>query len=301
MRRFKKILVVYNNVVGDEDALTKATALAKANDAELTIVEIDETPTGRIEASEHEKHLSRVARTIEDEGVKAVPTVLVGTSFLEIIRQVLRNSHDLVILSAEGEVGFRDLFFGGTTMRLMRKCPCPVWVTKPGTHNAIERVLAAVDPHPDDEEVDELNKKIMDLATSLAVSNSSELHVLHAWEFTGNDLDTMQSETTQAIREHLTRKHQQLHERPIERLLGSYDLGDIEHHVHVLEGTPEVLIPKTAAETAVDLVVMGTVARTGIPGLFVGNTAEVVLRQLNCAVLTVKPDGFLTPVTLEVQ
>jgi len=47
---------------------------------------------------------------------------------------------------------------------------------------------------------------------------------------------------------------------------------------------------------SVDLIVMGTVGRTGIPGLFIGNTAETVLRQVDCSVLTVKPWGFVTPV-----
>ena len=46
------------------------------------------------------------------------------------------------------------------------------------------------------------------------------------------------------------------------------------------------------------VIVMGTVCRTGVAGLLIGNTAEVVLQQAECAVLAVKPDGFLSPVTL---
>jgi nucleotide-binding universal stress UspA family protein len=42
---------------------------------------------------------------------------------------------------------------------------------------------------------------------------------------------------------------------------------------------------------------MGTVARTGISGFFMGNTAETILNQLNCSVLAVKPHGFVTPVS----
>ena len=46
-----------------------------------------------------------------------------------------------------------------------------------------------------------------------------------------------------------------------------------------------------------ELVVMGTICRTGLPGFFIGNTAETVLQSVDCAVLTVKPEGFVTPVT----
>jgi nucleotide-binding universal stress UspA family protein len=49
----------------------------------------------------------------------------------------------------------------------------------------------------------------------------------------------------------------------------------------------------------IDLLVMGTVCRTGIAGFLIGNTAEEVLNQVDCSVLTRKPVGFVTPVTLD--
>jgi nucleotide-binding universal stress UspA family protein len=48
-----------------------------------------------------------------------------------------------------------------------------------------------------------------------------------------------------------------------------------------------------------DLIVMGTVARTGLGGLLIGNTAESVLQRVDCSVLAVKPEGFVSPVRLE--
>jgi universal stress protein E len=41
-----------------------------------------------------------------------------------------------------------------------------------------------------------------------------------------------------------------------------------------------------------DLVIMGAVSRSGLKGLFLGNTAEDVLDRLHCDLLIVKPDGF---------
>jgi len=54
-----------------------------------------------------------------------------GTGFLQIIRTVLRNGHDLVIKPAENP-DFIERLFGSDDMHLLRKCPCPVWLTKPG-------------------------------------------------------------------------------------------------------------------------------------------------------------------------
>jgi universal stress protein E len=67
----------------------------------------------------------------------------------------------------------------------------------------------------------------------------------------------------------------------------------------VIEGNAEDVILSLAREKHIELIIMGTVGRVGVPGLFIGNTAEEVLRQVDCSVLTVKPDGFVTPVTFK--
>ncbi len=48
-----------------------------------------------------------------------------------------------------------------------------------------------------------------------------------------------------------------------------------------------------------DLIVMGTVARTGVPGLIMGNSAETILSQIDCSVLAIKPPGFVSPIRAE--
>ncbi|MDZ7686912.1 MAG: universal stress protein [Gammaproteobacteria bacterium] len=45
-------------------------------------------------------------------------------------------------------------------------------------------------------------------------------------------------------------------------------------------------------DKGVDLLVMGTLSRSGIPGMLIGNTAERVLNDVDCSVLTLKPKGF---------
>ena len=73
----------------------------------------------------------------------------------------------------------------------------------------------------------------------------------------------------------------------------------IRPQVHMQKGSARKVLPELARELKVDCVVMGTVARTGVSGLFMGNTAETILDQLECSVLAIKPPGFVTPVTLE--
>lgn len=65
---------------------------------------------------------------------------------------------------------------------------------------------------------------------------------------------------------------------------------------HVLQDSAKTVIPEMAAQLKEDLVVMGTVARTGIAGLLVGNTADTIFEQLRCSVLALKPPGFVTSI-----
>lgn len=71
MRRFKNILAVYSDVVGDDNALTQATALAERNDARLTVIEVvKDAAASPAHLTERQKHLSRMAATIGQEGIK---------------------------------------------------------------------------------------------------------------------------------------------------------------------------------------------------------------------------------------
>ncbi len=65
----------------------------------------------------------------------------------------------------------------------------------------------------------------------------------------------------------------------------------LEAEGRVLAGVPHREIVKCAEEWAADLIVMGTMGRTGIARAIVGSTAERVVRTAKCPVLTVRPAG----------
>ncbi|MFC2030565.1 universal stress protein [Chloroflexota bacterium] len=117
---------------------------------------------------EERQRLDRWVDLIQRSGVQVSGKMLYGTPFLEIIREVLRNKHDLLMITAEGRGGLKEMLFGSTAMHLMRKCPCPVWVVRHTQPAQYTRILAAVDPAPLEEEHFAVNVKIMDLATSPA-------------------------------------------------------------------------------------------------------------------------------------
>jgi len=303
MKRFKNILVVYNGAVGSEDALTQAVMLARTNRANLTLVDVLHPSTvSWALCNEREKLLERIVNHLKLDGVNcAAFMVRIGSEPDEIINQVIRGQHDIVIASAEGGNAIRNALYGKTAVRLIRKCPCPVWLLKPDHSLQFGRVLAAVDPDPNRPECDTLNTKIMDLSTSLAVSYNAELHLLHAWEVLGKDRDTLCSELRDKTRDSLLEKHLHNHKRRVEDLLCNYRLEHIRHSIHLPRDMPERAILKTVNDEAIDLIVIGESSRSGLAGLLNGHAAEAILSAVRGGVLTVKPASMTVEQSIEMM
>jgi len=136
----------------------------------------------------------------------------------------------------------------------------------------------------------------MELATSLARIEGSELHVAHAWSLYGESLMTGFIRMSQSEVDKLVRQTRKKHQDRITELVVKHAPGLPNGRIHLLKGNAEALIPALTKRRKFELIVMGTICRTGLAGFIVGNTAENILQQVNCSVLTVKPDGFVSPV-----
>jgi nucleotide-binding universal stress UspA family protein len=182
-------------------------------------------------------------------------------------------------------------------MHLLRKCPVPVWVMRPSRVDKL-RILALVDPDPADTVRDSLNDLVLELATSLSRREAAELHVGHAWELAGEA--TLRSSPYVGLPSEMVDlmvgTAEGAHRQQLELLLERHNMEGIGAKVHLVGGDPGKALPRLAEGLDIGLIVMGTVARTGLSGLIMGNTAETILRSVRCAVMAVKPVGFVSPV-----
>lgn len=293
---------------GQEAALECATRLARHANASLVLADaLEDLPANLKGDSAFMDLWNRVARedgqqmessleSLSGEGVSAEARLLVGTPFIEIIREVLRGGHDLVIKGAERTGRLRGAFLGSSDMHLLRKCPCPVLITKPSKRCRFENILAAVDPDPYHPERNALNIKVLDAAATVARAWGGIIHVVHAWELLSENLYRVRSLlSSQDLETYLNETHA-LHARWLKEIVGKADLSGIRHETHLVKGSPWEIIPAMQKEKKAGLVVMGTVGRAGLPGLLIGNTAERVLGKITSSVLAIKPDGFVSPV-----
>jgi len=248
---------------------------------------------------EETRNLQQFLAAFQQAGIQVQSKTIVGVPFIEIIREVLRNQNDLIMITAEGKRSLKETLFGNTTMHLMRKSPCPVWVIKPEQSRKFKRILAAVDLAQGDVERTALATKIMQLSTSSARSGQSELLIFHGWSLYGESVLRGRGGLSSDVMEKLLQETKNVHRQWLIELLQQHPLDDLKSEVYLLKGDAGMMIPELVRSKVIDLVVMGTVSRTGVAGFLIGNTAEKVLHQVDCSILTVKPEGFVTPVRLD--
>lgn len=320
MNRFENILYVLNDHIKEPSAsLSRAVSLAKNNQADLTLlyvlpklslsarskeIGIDEQKIQKNVVEHEEANLQQLTASL-DGAFQAKTELRVGKKYIETIRAVKANNFDLVVKEAD-EFSWLDRFLGSDDMHLLRKCPCPVWLMKKNEKPDYDHIMAAVDFDTEDEDSsnDELNTMIMDLASSLSLSDFAALHVVNVYDVPNAGFISLWVEQPDKVERELYEYEYRLRKYKMDRLLNylKHKLGKESYEYlsprsRLVQGIPGRELPKVSTSIKADLVVMGTVARTGIAGVVIGNTAETVLSQLQCSVLAIKPKDFVSPVT----
>ncbi|WP_339490563.1 universal stress protein [Pseudomonas sp. EL_65y_Pfl2_R95] len=167
--------------------------------------------------------------------------------------------------------------------KLLRYCPSPVLMVKterPWTNGV---VLAAVDVGNADYEHKALHAGIISHGFDIAGLANAKLHVIssHPTPMLSAPDPTFQLKETIEAR----------YREACKEFQAEYDIS--EDRLHIAEGPADSLIPLTAHNLGAAVTVIGTVARTGISGALIGNTAEVVLDALESDVLVLKPDDII--------
>ena len=297
---FHKILVATDFSDHANAALAQAVWVASRSGGEITLAYVvtdlataaaevsfdirHEIMAGHIDKVREElRHLCR--ERLEEQlapfrsaGVTLRHETMLGTPFVEIIRTVQSEGHDLVLPGTRGLRGVKRFFLGSTAKRLIRKCPSSVWVVHASHSWPPKKIVAATD-------FSDVSWKARRQAAWLAHHAGAELHLLHVLE--------------PAVNEMTPREAKRVARQQLDESLKTEGPEAISVSMH-LNRSPEPWrsITALAGRIDADLVAMGTVGRSGVAGVMLGNTAEKVLLSCKCDILTVKPDGFVSPIRL---
>lgn len=275
MQAVRSILVVLDPEHAHSRALTRAKLIAKATGARLHLLMCDKK-------HDHSALLSLLASQLHDDGYENVTHEQAWHDTLHesIIDVQQAEGCQLVIKEHRPDNPLKKALLTPSDWKLLRQCPAAVLMVKherPWTGGV---VLAAVDVGNHDHEHRVLHGEIIDHGYAIAGLAKGDLHVIAAHP------SPMLSAADPVYQ--LSETIEKRYRESLATFQAEFDVSD--ERLHVAEGPADVLIPHTAHKLNAVVTVIGTVARTGITGALIGNTAEVVLDSLESDVLVLKTE-----------
>jgi universal stress protein E len=277
MQAIRSILVVIEPEHSESLALKRAKLIAGVTGAHLHLLVCDKK-------HEHSALLSLLKAGLQEDGYSVTTEQAWNDSLHETIIDVQQaEGCGLVIKQHFPDSPLKKALLTPADWKLLRYCPTAVLLVKTSTPWAGGVILAAIDVGNTDAEHRELHAEIVGHGFDIASLAKAQLHVISAHPspmLSAADPTFQLKETIEARYREQCRAFQ-----------AEFDIDN--SRLHIEEGPADVLIPFAAHKHHAAVTIIGTVARTGISGALIGNTAEVVLDKLESDVLVLKPASLM--------
>ena len=301
MATYQDVLVVLDPSTEQQKALARAIELAEHTACKLTaflsIYDFSYEMTTMLSGEERESMRQAVItdreiwiqELLQQARVKgiacSVKVVWHNRPFEAVVQTVTEHGYDLVIKGTHDHDVLKSMIFTPTDWHILRKCPCPVLLVKEHAWPEQGNILAAVNAGSEKAHHKALNQLIIRQAKAMAAMLNAKVHLVNAYPGTPIHVAIEIPEFNPVEYNDSMRHH---HIDAANALAGQFDITS--DAVHVLEGMPEDVIPRIARELDAEMVLIGTIGRTGLSAAIIGNTAEHVIDRLDCDVLALKTE-----------
>jgi manganese transport protein len=137
--KYNRIMVTLDHSPLDSDALAHASALARAHQAELFLLHVEEGVTSQIygslsstaEVKAGQQYLDDLVQSLEHAHLKVETAVRHSSNpGREIVRYARTIQPDLLVMGAHGHGGLKDLIFGNTIDPVRHQLDIPILVVR---------------------------------------------------------------------------------------------------------------------------------------------------------------------------
>jgi nucleotide-binding universal stress UspA family protein len=277
-----KILCPTDFSVFSKNALQYAVLLAETENAEITLLHVDEfdvSPLGYFQYHDEEikKYRDLKSRILKEQldifirenvpsNIRVNKQIIPGRAYKVIVEEAESKNYDMIVLARRGTTNLSDHLVGSTTERVVRLARCPVFSIPgkfPPRSKTIRYILCPTDFSP-------AANAALSYAISIALMYRSKLYIQHISEIGGEpNIEEIKKKAPR-----LEEIYDEAHRLDIEYI---YD-RDIE---------PNNSIIRFSEDREIDLIVMSTHGKKGLRRVFIGNNAAEVVRKAESPVLTV--------------
>ena len=211
-----------------------------------------------------------------------------GAAATEIQARADDMRADLLVMGTHGRSGFTRLVLGSVTEQVLRAAACPVLTVPRLAPDAVpavlfRRILCAVD-------FSDCSLQALGYAASLAQRAQGALTVVHAIELEPElspDLHETVAGGPVSLAQYIEAAEDDYLER-LQRAVTGEVRAQCRVETRLLKGKADHEILRVAREEGSDLIVIGVCGRGAIDRLVLGSTAQHVVRQAPCPVLTLR-------------
>lgn len=306
MSAYNNILVVLDPKRKQQKALNRALKIASLHPCKLTVflsiydfsyemttmLSLNERESMRQSIiKERERWIGQYLSAPNAAGLDIdIKVVWHNRPFEAIVNTVLEGNFDLVIKGTHDHDVLKSMIFTPTDWHILRKCPCPVLLVKDKDWPEKGNILVAINAGSAQDYHVSLNTRTIQEAKQIARFLHADLHLVNAYPGTPVNIAIEIPEFNPQEYNNNIKRHHVDAAAHIAR-----EQGIPPERIHVEEGMPEDVIPAVADRLNAEMVVLGTVGRTGLSAAIIGNTAEHVIDRLDCDVLAIKPEGYISP------
>ncbi len=291
MSRFAHVLCPVDFSDISQHALDHAAAIAQRDEARLTVLYVFanlptmDVPPLVLSPADRE----RIRVDLQRMCAKVPPGVQVDLRVLEAerVHQTIVNEQadlgaDLLVLGTHGRSGFRHMFLGSITEKVIRKAGCPALVVPPRASGVapeapvrVTRILCPID-------FSDSSVKALARARAIAQDTGARLTAIAVVDVAYELRDSSMLANIDV--ESITRATEAETRRRLDELVGS---GAQPIEAVVVSGSAPGKIVERAAQDGVDLIVMGVHGRGALDLRLFGSTTHQVIRSATCPVLVV--------------
>lgn len=300
--KIRQLLVVIDPTQETQPALQRAAWVARRNGAALELLlcehqsalegglldgpRLQQARDGLLE--QRRAWLEQLAEPLRAEGLTVTCETRWGRPLYKmILARVDELKPDILFRNAYQHSLLQRLLFTSNSWQLIRKCPCPLWLTGAREWQP-QRLCAAVDPLHSADKPAALDHQLLAISRELAETLQLQASYVHAYAPLPRTM-VFDVELV-ADYDNYCRKYGEQHREAFDRLLAGYP--GAEGQGHLIEGFAEQAVPRFVEEQNIDLLLMGAIARGHLDNALIGNTAERILEAVRCDLLVLKPQGF---------
>jgi len=295
----KHLLAIIEEKTEHQPALEQAIEIAKVTGAQITAFlniydfasEIDAAIAGtflhnmkRCTLDRQREWLAQLLTRFQSSGITIRAVVDWNKQLHAAVLEELKNkAYDCVLKTAHHHAILKRILFTPKDWHLIRACPIPLFLIQ--EKSLLQgKALVGVDLADivADSKREALNARLIHTAKNLKETFGLTPYLIHAYPSIPALMTTTPDIVSPAEFQEELKSYRK---KALQNLATQHNMDPA--HTILAEGPIEVVVSQTAEDLFADWVIMGSHARAGASGFFIGNTAEALLERTSRNMLVI--------------